>query len=154
MSHCLYRGQARSSFEIRIWKDMQRWFQKEIVRCGFSQAQFCLSQSQRGRLCSQELQEEGTVWIRSREGPPLKPDRLSWEVGIWHLVTKFRYFITVKGVLLTSELNLCVLFRQSPWDFPGRNTEVGIHSLLQGIFLIQGSNPGLCDHKTTYCLIH
>ena len=30
-----------------------------------------------------------------------------------------------------------------PWDFPGKNTEVGCHSLLQGIFLIQGSNPRL-----------
>ena len=26
---------------------------------------------------------------------------------------------------------------------PGRNTGVGSHFLLQGIFLIQGSNPGL-----------
>ena len=26
---------------------------------------------------------------------------------------------------------------------PGKNTEVGSHSLLQGIFLTQGSNPGL-----------
>ena len=25
-----------------------------------------------------------------------------------------------------------------PWDFPGKNTGVGYHSLLQGIFLIQG----------------
>ena len=30
-----------------------------------------------------------------------------------------------------------------PWDSPGKNTGVGSHSLLQGIFLIQGSNPGL-----------
>ena len=30
-----------------------------------------------------------------------------------------------------------------PWDAPGRNTGVGCHSLLQGIFLTQGSNPGL-----------
>ena len=29
----------------------------------------------------------------------------------------------------------------SPWDFPGKNTGVGCHSLLQGIFLTQGSNP-------------
>ena len=28
-----------------------------------------------------------------------------------------------------------------PWDFPGKNTGVGCHSLLQGIFLTQGSNP-------------
>ena len=25
-----------------------------------------------------------------------------------------------------------------PWDSPGKNTEVGSHSLLQGIFLTQG----------------
>ena len=31
----------------------------------------------------------------------------------------------------------------SPWDFPGQNTRVGGHSLLQGIFPTQGSNPGL-----------
>ena len=30
-----------------------------------------------------------------------------------------------------------------PWDSPGKNTGVGGHSLLQGIFLTQGSNPGL-----------
>ena len=27
-----------------------------------------------------------------------------------------------------------------PWDFPGKNTGVGCHSLLQGIFPTQGSN--------------
>ena len=30
-----------------------------------------------------------------------------------------------------------------PWDFPGKNTGVGCHFLLQGIFPIQGSNPHL-----------
>ena len=30
-----------------------------------------------------------------------------------------------------------------PWDFPGKNTGVGCHFLLQGIFLTQGSNPCL-----------
>ena len=30
-----------------------------------------------------------------------------------------------------------------PWDFPGENTGVGCHSLLQGLFPAQGSNPGL-----------
>ena len=35
-----------------------------------------------------------------------------------------------------------------PWDFPGRNTGVGSHSLLQGIFPTQGSNPCLL------CLLH
>ena len=42
-----------------------------------------------------------------------------------------------------------------PWDFPGKNTGVGCHSLLQGIFLTQGSNPGLpyC-RQTLYLLTH
>ena len=30
-----------------------------------------------------------------------------------------------------------------PWDFPGKNTGVGCHFLLQGIFPTQESNPGL-----------
>ena len=32
-----------------------------------------------------------------------------------------------------------------PWDFPGKNTGVGCHFLLQGIFLTQGSNPHLLN---------
>ena len=30
-----------------------------------------------------------------------------------------------------------------PWDFPGKNADVGCHSLFQRIFPIQGSNPHL-----------
>ena len=30
----------------------------------------------------------------------------------------------------------------SPWDFPGKNTGVGSHSLFQGTFLTQGVEPG------------
>ena len=30
-----------------------------------------------------------------------------------------------------------------PWDFPGKNTRVGCHFLLQRIFSTQGSNPSL-----------
>ena len=35
-----------------------------------------------------------------------------------------------------------------PWDSPGKNTGVGCHFLLQGIFPTQGSNPYL------FCLLH
>ena len=31
----------------------------------------------------------------------------------------------------------------SPWDSPGKNSELGCHLLLKGIFLTQGSNPHL-----------
>ena len=34
-----------------------------------------------------------------------------------------------------------------PWKFPGKNTGVGCHFLVQGIFPTQGSNPGLLHCK-------
>ena len=40
----------------------------------------------------------------------------------------------------------------SPWDFPSKNTGMGCHALLQGIFSIQGSNPGLLHCR--YILYH
>ena len=39
--------------------------------------------------------------------------------------------------------------------FPGKSTGVGCHSLLQGIFLTQGRNPGLLHcRQTLYLLSH
>ena len=42
-----------------------------------------------------------------------------------------------------------------PWNSPGKKTGVGSHSLLQGIFLVQGLNLGLL-HCTWIlsCLSH
>ena len=34
-----------------------------------------------------------------------------------------------------------------PWDSPGKNTGVGCHALLQGIFPSQGLNPGLQHYR-------
>ncbi|KAM7233981.1 hypothetical protein CapIbe_016118, partial [Capra ibex] len=40
-------------------------------------------------------------------------------------------------------------------DSPGKNTGVGCHALLQGIFPTQGSNPGLLHCRwIPYCLSH
>ena len=42
-----------------------------------------------------------------------------------------------------------------PWNSPGKNHGVGSHSLLQGIFLTQGSNPGLLHcRQILYPLSH
>ena len=42
-----------------------------------------------------------------------------------------------------------------PWTFPGQNTGVRSHSLLQGIFPTQGSNPGLLHcRQILYQLSH
>ena len=45
--------------------------------------------------------------------------------------------------LMTNSLQPCGLCPTRPlypWDSPGKNTGVGFHALLQGIFLTQGSN--------------
>ena len=61
--------------------------------------------------------------------------------------------VKVKGSL--SHVQLCVTPWTTqptgllcPWSFLGKNTGVGCHSFLQGIFLIQGSNPSVL-----YCLL-
>ena len=41
------------------------------------------------------------------------------------------------------------------WDSPVKNTGVGCYSLLQGMFLTQGLNPGLLHlRQILYCLSH
>ena len=43
----------------------------------------------------------------------------------------------------------------SPWNFPGKNTGVGYHFLLQRIFPTHGLNPGLLHcRQTLYHLSH
>ena len=42
-----------------------------------------------------------------------------------------------------------------PWNSPGKNSGMGCHSLLQGIFLTQGLNPCLpCCRQTFFHLSH
>ena len=57
--------------------------------------------------------------------------------------TLFTWFSrsVVSGSLLPHGLSLTRLF--CPWYFPGKNTGVGCHFLLQGIFPPQGSNLSL-----------
>ena len=40
-----------------------------------------------------------------------------------------------------------------PWDSPGKYTGVGCNFLLQGIFLTEGSNPGLPHCRQTLCCL-
>ena len=43
----------------------------------------------------------------------------------------------------------------SPWNYPGQSIGVGSHSILQGIFPTQGSNPGLLRcRRSLYQLSH
>ena len=60
--------------------------------------------------------------------------------------------------VVSDSLQPCGLWPVSllyPWNSPGKNTGVGHHSLLQGIFPTQGSNLGLLHcRRILYCLSH
>ena len=53
------------------------------------------------------------------------------------------YVLCMHDKLLQSCPTLCDPMLLCPWDSPGKNTGVGCHALLQGIFLTQGSNLSL-----------
>ena len=88
----------------------------------------------------------------------------SW--GPAHLVTNGLWLsatdhITCVCLVAQSCLTLCDPMDSSTpdssvhGDSPGKNTGVGYHALLQGIFLTQGWNPGLPDCTwILYCLSH
>ena len=78
-----------------------------------------------------------TYWNTRREAHLL--------LGKMSLCLEFRSFGRLDPKLcLTLETPWTVAHHAPcPWDFPDKNTGVGCHFLLQGIFLTQGSNPGL-----------
>ena len=75
----------------------------------------------------------------------------AWSWTLWHsvcvLVTQSCLTLWSHGLQPTRLL--------CPWNSAGKNTGVGCHFSLQGIFLTQGSNTGLQYHRQfLYCLSH
>ena len=77
--------------------------------------------------------------------------------------TKLNEYDKASGACLAAQscLTLCDPMDCSPpdsfvhGDSPGKNTGVGCHVLLQGIFPTQGLNPGLLHYRgILYCLSH
>ena len=78
---------------------------------------------------------------------------LSWLLtsGVWVYLWKRQilhphHIFPIVAVQLLSCVQLFVTpwtWLCCPWDFPGKNTGVGCHFLLQGIFWTQGSNSRL-----------
>ena len=64
---------------------------------------------------------------------------------VWHIVstTKYRLCVSHSVMFWLFATPWTVPARLlCPWNSSGKNTGVDSHSLLQGIFLTQGSNPG------------
>ena len=78
-------------------------------------------------------------------------------ISLWICTISNHYIVNLKYTL-----HICVLVAHScltlcdpmacPWNSLGKNTGVDCHSLLQGIFLIQRSNPGLLHYRQTLCV--
>ena len=83
------------------------------------------------------MEKDGIIKIQN--WPELQPYKFS----VLMLVNSTRVCSAVSDSLQPQGLQAARLL--CPWDFPGKNTGVGCHFLLQGIFPIQVSNPGfLC----------
>ena len=97
----------------------------------------CLGSLEGGHLYLHYL-HHSLPQVNSREGTQLHPSTES-EVKL-----KVRLLSCVGGLWTVT---LCTVATRllCPWDFPGKNTGVGCHCLLQGIFPTQGSN---------LCLLH
>ena len=72
-----------------------------------------------------------------------------------HMTTVYMWYTKWKWKSLIHVDSLWLHRLYSPWNYPGQNTGVGNLSLLQGIFLTQGLNPGLPDcRQNLYQLSH
>ena len=71
------------------------------------------------------------------------------------LLSRVRLFATPWTVARQAPLSMGFARLLCPWDSPGKNTGMGCHFLLQGIFPTQESNPGLLHcRQTLYPLSH
>ena len=102
--------------------------------------------------------------------PPLQtpssesPLGFAWQLSSFHIIVLLciytELFRTMESEVSQSCLTLRSYGLQSTrllcsWDFPGKSTGVSCHFLLQGIFLTQGSNPGLLHcRQTLFSLSH
>ena len=110
-----------------------------------------------------EVRGQGTG-VRMRSFLPQKsPFQGTEQDGewIWDKLRKTTKYLSRKDLrmVIQSQIFCCLVDKSCPtllgphklqparllcsWDFPGKNTEVGYHFLLPGIFLTQGSNPHL-----------
>ena len=93
-----------------------------------------ISQERENQLGKSSCLSRKDPWARCRHGgfPGIR-----WVEAkcCCHLVS--RLYLTLCNFMTEPARLLC------PWDFPGKNTGVVCHSLLQGIFPTQGLNPGL-----------
>ena len=89
--------------------------------------------------------------------PDIHPNASYWWVDnkMWHIHTKEYCYLVAKSRLTLCDPTDCSLPGSFVHGlFPGKNTGMGYHFLLQGIFLTQGSNPHLLQSGDSLQLSH
>ena len=84
-------------------------------------------------------------WLSSGVGWTENTHCRNFAQGWWLVVSVVKSCLTLVTPWTVARRLLC------PWDSPGKNTGVGFHSLLQGIFPTQESNPGLLPCRQSLC---
>ena len=77
--------------------------------------------------CPKHSSSSDILWLVEAHGQQSQ----KYSVYVCQLLSRVQLFVIPSARLLC------------PWDSSGKNTRVGCHSLLQGIFQAQGSNPSL-----------
>ena len=92
--------------------------------------------------------ENGLKVVMGKQLEMIRQPELIVLINCWNICSVAQLCPT-----LCDSLDCQPLMLFSFWEFPGKNTEVGCHFLLQGIFPIQGLNPGLLHcRKILYCV--
>ena len=143
---CGEKGTLLHDLHSCVWVFMTPW----TVAC---QAPLSMEYSRQEYWSGQRFPSPG---IFPAQG--MNPGLPHWRQILYHLSRhgsppKSESFSVVSGSLRPH--GLCATRLLCPWNSPGKNTGVGGHSLLQEIFLTQGSNPGFLHcRQTLYHLSH
>ena len=125
-------------------------------------AQHCKStilQFKKNRRFSEKVQVHSRIKWKVQRFPvcvlhPCMPLLSTFSIGIVHLLQSLTYCVCLVVQLCST---LCNTMDYSPpgssvyEDSPGKNTGLGCHALLQGIFPTQGLNPGLPHCRWILC---
>ena len=94
-----------------------------------------------GSQCQAWLSTHMCTWLSMPRWPPLAPKSVKWK--------------SLSRVWLCDPMDCNPPVSSVHGDSPGKNTELGCHALLQGIFPTRGSNPSLPHcRQSLYCQRH
>ena len=121
------------------------WFMFRLcILCGLKVIVNVLRENFQGNKFSVKILSEITIFpLNCNFFSCLRAIKKEQSVGISRLMKCVTYQSLSHVQLFVTPWTVASQEFLCPWNSPGKNTRVRCHFLLQGIFPIQGSNPGL-----------